>query len=354
MKNIYLQVIDKYVNNLPLALATVIKTMGSSPQKPGVSALFGPSGLVSGTIGGGVLEGKVQKIAAKTIHLKESGLYQFKLNKGISEKEEAICGGQVSVLIDTELEKSIAVLKEIRKSIIERTPGVFITLVKKSSGTRVFIDRFWTDGKKELPLQREYLIKIEPAISNMFQVTKPNDFREFELSGPDEKPSVFCFLELVRPLPKLIIAGAGHIGKVVAQFGQLLDFEVTVIDDRPEFANSQNIPYADNIIVEDIGKAMQKIEKTSETYIVIVTRGHKDDSDALKHCIGSGASYLGMIGSKTKIAVMRKEFIKNGWATRDQWDEIFAPIGLDIKSQTVEEIAVSIAAQLIQIRNKER
>jgi xanthine dehydrogenase accessory factor len=83
-----------------------------------------------------------------------------------------------------------------------------------------------------------------------------------------------------------------------------------------------------------------------------VTRGHKDDGNALKECIGSDAAYIGMIGSKTKIALMHGEFIGNGWATEDQWQRIFAPIGLDIRSKTVEEIAVSIAAQLIEVKNK--
>jgi xanthine dehydrogenase accessory factor len=136
----------------------------------------------------------------------------------------------------------------------------------------------------------------------------------------------------------------------LAHLGQLLDFEVTVVDDRPDFANSKNIPDADYLVVEEIGKAMQRLKKSQDTYIVIVTRGHKDDAEALKPCISSGAAYVGMIGSKSKIARMKAEFIKKRWATEDQWNEVYAPVGLDIKSKSVEEIAVSIAAQLIMVR----
>jgi xanthine dehydrogenase accessory factor len=132
----------------------------------------------------------------------------------------------------------------------------------------------------------------------------------------------------------------------------MLDFEVIVIDDRREFANPDNLPDADHIIVKNIGEAMEVIEKTADTYIVIVTRGHKDDGVALKPCIGSDVAYVGMIGSKGKVAKMHSEFIRQGWATEEQWNRIYTPIGLDIKSKTVEEIAVSIAAQLVLVRNR--
>jgi xanthine dehydrogenase accessory factor len=134
--------------------------------------------------------------------------------------------------------------------------------------------------------------------------------------------------------------------------GRLLGFEVTVIDDRSEFANNTNLPDADNIIVEDIGKALSELKKIQDSYIVIVTRGHDDDAKALIPSINSRAAYIGMIGSKNKIAKMHRNFVQNGWATEEQWSAIHAPIGLDILSKTVEEIAISIAAELVFERNK--
>ena len=96
---------------------------------------------------------------------------------------------------------------------------------------------------------------------------------------------------------------------------------------------------------------MKDIKKDKNTYVIIVTRGHKDDAEALRPCIGEGLAYTGMIGSKKKISAMRLNFIENGWATPEQWDSVYAPIGLEIKSQSVEEIAVSIAAQLVLVKN---
>lgn len=160
------------------------------------------------------------------------------------------------------------------------------------------------------------------------------------------------YLEPQFPLSCLVIAGAGHVGKAVVHIGHLLDFEITVIDDRPEFANKDMVPEADHIIVEDIGKAIAEIPKTADTYFVIVTRGHSHDADALKACIKSDVAYIGMIGSGRKIALMQEKFIDLGWATADQFDRVYAPIGIDIQSKTVQEIAVSIAAELVQVRNQ--
>ena len=152
----------------------------------------------------------------------------------------------------------------------------------------------------------------------------------------------------------VIIIGAGHIGQAVSHLGSLLDFEVTVIDDRLEFANKDRLPEADHVIVDDIGKAVQELTISTDSYIVIVTRGHRDDSDALKQCIDSNAAYIGMIGSSRKIKLMRKMFLQEGWATPTRYDRVHAPIGIDIHSKTVQEIAVSIAAEIILVKRGKR
>ena len=175
-----------------------------------------------------------------------------------------------------------------------------------------------------------------------------------ELSTDDQEPSSLFLLEPVFPQEKLVIAGAGHIGKALSHIGSLLDFEITVIDDRSEYANEINLPDADNIIVSNIGEALEKLAKKEDTYVVIVTRGHKDDAEALKPCIGRNLAYIGMIGSRKKVNAIRDSFIEKGWATSETWDKVYTPIGLEIGSQTVEEIAVSIAAQLVKVRSSLR
>jgi len=350
MKNIYGQILNKYSGGSSLVLATVIRTQGSTPQKPGSSALFGKSGLISGTVGGGILEGKVQEIALKAIKARESGIYDFFLDKDITEKEEAICGGQISILIDARPQNHIKVFNQMNESLANRTPGVLITQVDAGTNKQVIIRRYWLTEYDKTSIPAQLMQKIEPEVHSLLAKQASEAYRELEFKIPDQQSSVLCFLEPVFPPCRLIIAGAGHIGKALAHLGQLLDFEITVVDDRPDFANRKNIPDADYLVIEEIGKAMQRLKKSPDTFIVIVTRGHKDDAEALKPCISSGAAYVGMIGSKNKIARMKAEFIKKRWATEDQWNEVYAPVGLDIKSKSVEEIAVSIAAQLILVR----
>jgi xanthine dehydrogenase accessory factor len=354
MNNIYLQLLDLHSDKIPLALATVTGTHGSTPQKPGSSAIFDKNGLVAGTVGGGVVEGRVQKLAIDAIISKKSGHFRFNLANDISKKEEAICGGQISVLVDANLQNHNSVFQELGRSLEKREPGILLTMVTGFSDDIVLINRYWMSNSVKAPIPGEFLSKIEQVIGEIITKGDPSDYREMELSIPGTEPSSLFLLEPVFPKAKLVIAGAGHIGRCLAHLGDMLDFEVTVLDERWEYANPVNIPDAHSIIVNDIGKSLKDLKKNKDTFVVIVTRGHKDDSAALRSCIGSDLAYTGMIGSAGKIESMRVDFMKNGWATAEQWDMIHAPVGLDIRSRTVEEIAVSIAAQLVLIRNSKK
>jgi len=351
MKNIYLQLLDHKEAISELALATVTGTIGSTPQKPGSSALFDKKGLLAGTVGGGVVERRVEMLARAAILSKKSGHFIFNLANDISNKEEAICGGQINVLIDANINNYLSVFQQLGECIGNRAPGVLITMVTRFSEETVLINRYWMSKTSKPAIPDEFMERIEPEVDNILSKADPYNYRELELAIPDKEPSSLFFLEPVFPPAHLVIAGAGHIGRALAHLAGRLDFEVTVIDDRAEFANSENIPEADHILVNDIGEEIKKLQKNADTYLVIVTRGHKDDASALKPCIGSPLTYLGMIGSKNKIASMRNDFIDNGWATVKQWDTIHTPVGIEIKSRTVEEIAISIAAQLILVRN---
>jgi xanthine dehydrogenase accessory factor len=134
----------------------------------------------------------------------------------------------------------------------------------------------------------------------------------------------------------------------------MLDFEVTVIDDRPEYANAKRFPEAAKIIVADIGRAVRETPLGADAYLVIVTRGHSRDADALRAAVKRPAAYVGMIGSRRKVRLLRRLFLERGWATPGQWARVHTPIGLPIGSRTVAEIAVSISAELVKIRREIR
>jgi xanthine dehydrogenase accessory factor len=354
MKNIYIQIPDLLYTHSGIVLATVTRSYGSTPQKPGSSALFDKNGIIAGTVGGGIVEGKVQRIAHEALLSKRSGHFRFDLANDISNIEEAICGGEISVLVDANLSNNISVFNQLKQSVLNRVPGALITMVTTFDEKTVLINRYWMTDDKVPEIPVEFLAEITLVVRELLSSDNSSEFRELELSVNDEEPASLFFIEPVFPPYHLVIAGAGHIGKALAHLGSLIGFEVTVIDDRPEYASKDNIPDADHVIVKDIGIALNELKKEKDTYVVIVTRGHKDDAIALKPCLGSNLAYTGMIGSKNKVAAMRKSFIDNVWATNEQWDEIYAPVGLDIESRTVEEIALSIAAQLVLVKNSRK
>jgi xanthine dehydrogenase accessory factor len=358
MKNIYQRLLDELKKERSLVLATIVATEGSSPQVPGVSALFAEERLLFGTLGGGVLEARAQEKAFESLEKGDSCLTKFGLYADITSKEEAICGGEAYILFDVKSQEHKETFSLLNEALSNRQPGVLVNVISRMGDDRVKISRSWIEKdeifgeeaeKQDMPLQGEIKEAFEAGKPVFMPLKKKTEGKETKGEADQES---FLYLEPLHPLSHLIIAGAGHVGKALAHFGTLLDFEVTVIDDRPEFANRDRLPEVDYIIVEDIGKAITNLPKTEDSYYVIVTRGHSHDAEALKACIGSDVAYIGMIGSARKIALMRKNFLDQDWATPSQFDRVHAPIGIDIQSKTVQEIAVSICAELILIRNK--
>jgi xanthine dehydrogenase accessory factor len=351
MKNIYVRLSQKLKEKAPLALATIIDTQGSTPQVRGASALFSSKGLLEGTLGGGLLEADAQKEALRALKEKTSGLFQFSLRDDISE-EGAICGGDVRILIDTAPDKYREAFQVLSQSLNQRKPGVLATFISELPERRVSLLRFWIEKKEkyDAPLEKHFSF-FQDKLDEVLLKAQPKLLKIRENIFPLKGLNNLLFLDPVFPLPHLVIAGAGHIGQALSHLGSLLNFEVTVIDDRPEYANRERLPDADHIVVKDIGTAIRDFPISSDTFVVIVTRGHRHDAEALRQSISSDAAYIGMIGSLRKSELMRKKFLEEGWATLRQFNRVHAPIGVNINSKTVEEIAVSIAAQLVLVRS---
>jgi xanthine dehydrogenase accessory factor len=158
--------------------------------------------------------------------------------------------------------------------------------------------------------------------------------------------------ETIRPQPCLLICGAGHIGRALAQIGLILGFRAVVIDDRAEFASRAYFPDTHiELRAQPFVEAVQQIRVTDNTSIVIVTRGHKHDEDCLRLLLDSSAQYIGMIGSRRRVAVVIEKLQGEGFS-KEQLGRIYAPIGLDIGARTPEEIALTILAEIILIRNR--
>ncbi len=157
------------------------------------------------------------------------------------------------------------------------------------------------------------------------------------------------YMEAVEAKPVFLVVGGGHIGRALAKLADMLDYHVAVIDDREEYADPQRLPEADEVICDDFVAALDRYPINGNTTIVLVTRGHKQDEISLRRCLGRGAGYLGMIGSRRRTATVLEHLRQEGF-DQAELDRVRTPIGLFIGAETPEEIAVSIMAEVIMLR----
>ena len=162
------------------------------------------------------------------------------------------------------------------------------------------------------------------------------------------------FVEPVLPMPVLYIFGAGHVGHELSKAATRAGFDVVIADDRDAYANKERFPEASQIIADSFEAASACIKPNNASYIVIVTRGHRDDMRVLRWAVQTDAKYIGMVGSKRKAITVFRELVKEGLKP-ELFERVHSPVGLDIGAITPEEIAISITAELIAIRrNVER
>jgi xanthine dehydrogenase accessory factor len=306
--------------------------------------LFAADGRVCGTVGGGIGEARVEALALRALRTGASLLRTFDFGNSAEEEGEAICGGRLRVLIDARPERHLAAFAGMSAAARKRRAGLLAVRIGKTGAAgRVTLRRFWIPAG---------VLPSAPAFAPLRPFAE--DIAAADRSGA---PGLFTrkagrlYVEPHLPPPRLLIAGAGHVGRAVAHLGRLLNFEVVVADDRPEFANAGRFPGAGRIIVADVARTLSRLPAGRDAYIVIVTRGHRRDEDALRACIRKKAAYIGMIGSARKVGLLRERFLKKGWCSAAEWARVRTPIGLLIGSKTVEEIAVSIAAELVAVRS---
>jgi xanthine dehydrogenase accessory factor len=160
--------------------------------------------------------------------------------------------------------------------------------------------------------------------------------------------TVEIFVEPILPQPMLYLFGGGHVSTAMAKAASGAGFGVGIVDDREAFANAQRFPAAQEIYV-NYAEAFEKIQPNASTYLVIVTRGHKDDMNVLAWAVRTEARYVGMIGSKRKVLSVYKALEKDGYRP-EEFERVYAPMGLEIGALSPEEIAISIVAELIAVR----
>lgn len=156
-------------------------------------------------------------------------------------------------------------------------------------------------------------------------------------------------LELFERPTRLVVVGGGHVGLALARIGAIVGFSVAVIDDRPEFANVERFPMADEVICGDVGEVLDAMDFDATVYTVLVSRGHTVDAIALRHTVSRGGAYVGMIGSRRRTATVL-QMLRDEGISQDDLDRVYTPIGLDINAETPEEIALAILAEMVLVR----
>lgn len=282
-----------------VAVCTVVGSYGSTPQAAGATLLLHENMTTEGTLGGGCVEAEVRKQAFELLQKNRSGLLTFKLDHDYGWDDGLICGGTMRIAVMSLDSAEKARPFEEAAERIERRERASVPLHVEEEG-RI----------------QEYRLHIEaPA--------------------------------------HLIIAGGGHVGAQLAKMAVTLDFDVTVVDDRADFVNATRLPPPIRPVVGDIERTLRELPLNANTYVVIVTRGHNHDEQALHAVIDSPARYIGMIGSRRKVKLIFDDLAALG-VDRAKLAKVHAPIGLSIGAETVPEIAISILAQLIEVRRAER
>ncbi len=347
MEEVFREALNLLGKNEPYVIATVVGTKGSTPQKPGAKLLVRADGTGVGTLGGGCVEGDIWFAASRL--LEEGGeatTTSYELNEEIAAREGLVCGGTMFFLIDPV--RSGASVLPATSGIVnayDGSPSVGVATLLKPAGGKgkvgdtLFLD---TDGSVTGTLgDPAWDHHVVPTLKDMIdygrvKTVTTQDGAEIILEGYTTPATV-------------VVAGGGHIGKSLAPLVKMMGLRLAVVDDRPEFANMERFPDADQVVVAEYAEGLQQLDIRPNSSVIVATRGHREDDLALEAAARSPAGYVGLVGSRRKTILIHEELLKRG-ISLDRLKAIHAPIGLDIGAKTPEEIALSIVSEIVAFR----
>ena len=332
----------------PCVLATVVRTKGSTPQKPGAKLLVRKDGTGVGTLGGGCVEGDIW-FAAKEILRRKGGpeFRDYLLNEDIAARDGLVCGGTMYFFIEPvwDPDSFLPFGDEMMKAYESGNPVSVATVVRADSdrgtmGAKLLVredgSTYGSLGDAELDrLACEAAERVAGMGTNEHIMT--HDGAELFVEGFTTPPTV-------------VLVGGGHVAKATYDLARLLGYRVYVVDDRPQFANKERFPEAAaTVVVPDYTKGLDQIPVNANTFIVVATRGHWFDDLALEAAVRSPAKYVGLLGSRRKTILIYQRLVQLG-VPPERLKEVRAPVGLDIGALTPEELAVSIMSEIIKYR----
>ena len=342
MNPLFIKICDTLSNNDPLVLTTIVSSDGSTPRTAGTRMIVFEDGSIIDTIGGGLVEDKVIKRALKVFASNQSTIAHYKLSGKDADSMDMICGGQLSVSFEfiAPSDTNKALFQKAADLFDQKKPFLLITHYENGNGGRgLTLARaiLTQDGNVAGDLSvsgafQDYLTKIAPKSPTAINF----DDQQYFIEPYGTKETVYIF-------------GGGHVSKQIAKLTDIIEMHTVVLDDRQEFANKSHFPTADVVVLDSFDTALEKLDIDQHSYIIIVTRGHLHDRTVLREALKTNAAYIGMIGSKRKRDFIYKSLIMEGFSI-DDLNRVYSPIGVSIHSETPQEIAVSIVAELISVR----
>ncbi|AFQ45084.1 XdhC family protein [Desulfosporosinus meridiei] len=319
-------------------LATIIRTEGSTPRDLGTQMLVMDTSQTIGTIGGGTAEKLITNRALALLTSNEeiyAEIFHQAINPESHTDKFSVCGATIDVLLEPIQDKNFW---QFLQDLLKRgKDSVLVTSLVPPYSRSIFD----TNGNLLLGQpQNEFVlsaIKRQEIISG----------KSAEVIGNSEEYR--WFVDPVKKTERLLILGAGHMAREVAFYAKALDFQVSVIDDRPTFALPELFSCAHSVICSDFADGIKKYEPNRDTYVVIATRSHPTDGECLKEVLNFPTKYVGMLGSTKKIAAIVNFLRERGYSSQ-ALASLKAPIGLDINAQTPSEIAISILAEIISVK----
>jgi xanthine dehydrogenase accessory factor len=354
MDAMYHKIKDFMAEGGTLAVATIVSALGSTPREVGAKMAVTSSGEIAGTVGGGCGEAEVLREAVQVIRTRKPKTVRVELLDEIESDSPAVCGGVMNIFVDPWWkDPGTKICEELTDELIRiigaGEAAVIVTVIDAGKfgepGEKCLIH----EGRIKAGNIRNEILQ-DAVLKEAATRLRREECRQVALSLPGTDIKVEVFFEIVPALRKAVIVGAGHLAVPLVKFAKILGFHVTVIDDRVIYANRGRFPDADEILAGDMAATLRSITITPYTYIVLITRGHQFDEPCLREVIHSPAKYIGMIGSKRRIKACFIRFRDEEGVPEDLLKKIHAPIGLDIKSETPEEIALSIVAEMVKVR----
>jgi xanthine dehydrogenase accessory factor len=329
-------------------LATIVSHAGSTPRTSGSKMIVCADGRGIGTIGGGRLEAGAMSRAAELIRLGQSAMMPFDLSHDIIDSADMICGGQANVLLDlvSPTPMNRAIFEHWYRMLADRQKGSLLTfLMGPENGLGETVHCLLTEaggtiGDMPLPEKEWKMVSATAADASALQ--------SLAFDG------AFVVVEPTQRMCTAYFFGAGHVAQSTAAMAAMVQFRVSVADDREAYANRERFGDASEIrVIESFDDAFSGLSLGKDDFIVILTRGHLHDKTVLAQALRTDAGYIGMIGSRRKRDAIYNALFEEGFEQADI-DRVHSPIGLSIGAETPEEIAVSILAEMIQVRAGKR